>query len=222
MARLKEMPDVTAEQMRRHNLNWGAGSAEAIARLNERGIQHSGASGFYSEAQIKRSEYLAKEAKAPAGLYGGILSHVDDPAGEAKYPGYSKWPNFYHPPTPPPWGWQGHDPIWNWEIGWEFPAGFQMDWHYANPPAGWVPAGSEGSNEPPSEPAAGTLPGVPSMEGDPMIIVLPRWQQGLGRYLTDSQERYDHGVTPIKAVDSWAFGKLNYRIGNRVIMGRIS
>lgn len=223
MARYRELPDVSADQMRRHNLNWQNASDRMIAELQARGIEHQTPSGYYSDAQIQDSEYKTRMALAPGGLTGGIMSHVDDPADEARYPGYSKWPSFSHPPTPPPWGWRGHPPIWNWEIGWEFEAGFQYDWHMTPPENYQVPGIPEGSTNTPSlPPSASTLPFTPNMEGDPQVIVLPRWQQGLGRYLTPGQEFYDHGVKPIRPVDSWNYGKLNYRLSAQRAMGRIT
>lgn len=226
MARLKELPDVTMSQMVRHNSNLARTYGELGLSLQERGLDKGVRGGFYTEAQQERAALDAALARAPGGLQGGILHHgtENEPGDTAAYPGHSDWPSFSHPPTPPPWGWRGHPPVWSWEIGWIFEAGFQMDWHMV-PPEGWGQTGVPGGSTTPVEPippAGNTLPGVPSIEGDPMIIVLPRWQQPMGRYLTPNQEVYDSGVKPIKPVDSWYFGKLNYRLGAKRAMGRIT
>lgn len=213
MARLKEVSSIPAGE----RLNTMLTQNERLQFYRDKGGMYANAQGDYSKASIEYAAYEAAQQRAPGGL-GGILHHgtENEPGDEAAYPGHSNWPSFSHPPTPPPWGWRGFPPVWSWEIGWIFPAGYQYDWHMTPPPDYGMP-------DEPYAPSGNTLPDVPAMEpGDPMIIVLPRWQQGLGRYLTPNQEHYDHGVKPIRPVDSWHFGKLNYRLSAQRAMGRIT
>lgn len=201
-------------------------NAEALAleamRSPGTGVSPAESRGYKTYVQEEKDEYSRRMRTSPGGLSGILHHRDDDPGDEAAYPGNSRWPSFSHPPTPPPWGWTHGEPVWSWEIGWMLPAGT----FYDTPPPGWTMPGTPGDSPtveyPPMPPSGSTLPLVPGMEGDAMIIVLPRWQQPLGRYLTPNSEQYDSGVKPIKPVDSWHYGKMNYRLSAQRAMGRIT